>query len=104
MDTFVTMAEAQPVITKAQCTIAEAEELITKFRGGDVWLCVHGELPIVDSDNKMFPSYTTIRVTKREAKRLVRALLGEVLESRGGRIRLKIYDWPDGRRGLYIND
>lgn len=94
--------EPKPETTKFNCTREDAVYIIKRFRGGHVWISINMELPIADAPGRCFNGYQPLKVTKPAACNFVYAMLGEVLQRRGGRIPIAITEWPNGRRGLYI--
>lgn len=76
------------------CTMAEADKLLrsTRGKGYVYWIGVSRELPIPESEGKCFPGYGVLKVSLRDARDFARQILGDILERRGGRIKIEIVD------------
>lgn len=67
-------------------TSSEAMAFLQKVRGKTFWICGDVQLPIVGDDGKVFPSYATISVTRKQAMNYARIAMCKSFEDRGGRL------------------
>lgn len=89
--------------TVHHATTAEALRIV-KRQPAKTRFCVRTsfEIPIPESDNRCFPGYALVRITRPEAIKLVSKAIEGSFENRGGRIRLEEQTYDSGSRYLYL--
>lgn len=77
--------------TEFLCTVTEAKKIIRNAPARtDFHIWFRTELPIVDSENKVFPGLALVTITRKAALDAVDSALGKILEGRGGRISVSV--------------
>jgi hypothetical protein len=78
-------------MTTLKLTTAEALKAARRHKGK---FCLHysGDAPVVDSDSQvyLYALSTYVRLTRKDALRILGDLLSETLEAKGGRIPVNI--------------
>ena len=77
-------------------TTKEAQHILKRIKapkGKKVYfgVRVNTELPIPEKDGRCFPGMAIVELSRKQAIKLAGDLLGEVLEGRGGRLRLEVH-------------
>ena len=86
-----------------KATRAEAEKIIKAAKSGASFnLSIRMDLPIEGDDEHYFRDggATYLPISKKEALRLTRDLLSDVMESRGARLRIRSYEIEKYKRSL----
>lgn len=80
-------------------TMAEANKEIRKRRPGrkvSIWAWVRSDLPIEGKPGRVFTGLALVHINQSQAIKLVKDLLGDILESRGGRVEVTVDEGTDG--------
>lgn len=80
-------------IASGHFTEAEAKAFVKRYaRGRAIYICVSMHLPLAHDQSRYFPGYQPLRVSLKQALDFMRGILCDVLEDRGGRIKIRVWE------------